>query len=291
MAALQHDLLHVVDEITQVERLKIVRAADPRNFDRVIDHPRRAERIERRRDDAGLCRQLAQLLRQPRLTHDQAVDVLLDGPPRHVRLLADDDDRLGPREQQIRVRLRQRDRYLAADAVDGITRLVDDLPVEHAQQVEHWDVLHAGRADGLHVVGRDLRRGEHAIERPVVVDDRDGRDGPVGLQRVPRAAQRHGAAQRGRRVVIEVAHLRAHGLDAHRRLKAEPVEDQLRLVRDVAEARGDIVALADGVLQRGIGHRGNDGVGIRVAVAGDVDGIHNSLLTARSGRPRPWSAE
>ena len=103
VAALQHDLLHVVDEIAQVERFEVVRAADARNFDCMIDHSRSAERVERRDDDAGLCGQLAQLLRQARLADDQAVDVLLDGAPRHVRLFADNDDRLRPGKQQIRI--------------------------------------------------------------------------------------------------------------------------------------------------------------------------------------------
>ena len=50
--------------------LEIVRAADARNFDCMIDHPRGAERVERRGDDAGLCGHLAQLLRQARLADE-----------------------------------------------------------------------------------------------------------------------------------------------------------------------------------------------------------------------------
>ena len=122
------------------------------------------------------------------------------------------------------------------------------------------------------------------------MDDRDGGDGAVGLQGIPRAAHRHGAAQRGRRVVVEVAHLRAHGLDAQRRLEAEAVEHELRLVRNVAEACGDVITLANGVLQRRIGHGGDNGVGIGVAVAGDIDRFHRGLLTARPGRPHRSAA-
>ena len=47
--------------------------------------------------------------------------------------------------------------------------------------------------------------------------------------------------QRGRRVVVQIADLRAHGLDADRRLKAEAAEHQPRLVGDVTEpGRDDI---------------------------------------------------
>ena len=82
-----------------------------------------------------------------------------------------------------------------------------------------------------------------------------------------------GVESRGR-IIVQVEDLGAHGVEQHRRLEAEAVEHELRLVRNVAEACGDVITLANGVLQRRIGHGRDDRVGIRVAVAGDIDGFH-----------------
>ena len=283
VAAFEYDLAHVVDKIGQVERLEILRAAHARDLDGVIDHAGRLVGVEGRGDDAGVRLHLPQLLRQLGLTHDQAADLLLDGAARHLRLLADDDDGVRTLEQQIFIVLRQRNGYLAADRVGQIPGLVQDLAVQNAQQIEDRDLIDAGIGKRAHVIARDFAGREHAVQLAVFV--RHGNGGNrfclVCLQSRPGPADRDCAGQGRRRVVVQIAHLRAHGLDAHRRLKAEAVEHKPRLVGDMPETRGNEFPVTQGVSKRGVGHGGNDGIGIGVAVAGDIDGFHEKPPYAR----------
>ena len=85
----------------------------------------------------------------------------------------------------------------------------------------------------------------------------------------------------GGRVIVQIAHLRAHGLDAHRRLEAEAVEHKPRLIGDMPQTRGNKFPIAQRVSQRGISHGGNNGIGIGIAVAGDIDGFHEKPPYAR----------
>ena len=131
MAAFQHHVLHIVNKVRQMERVQFFRPADAPGLDRVIDHTRGFERIKRRCDDTGCGGQLAQLLRKLGLTHDQAVDVHLDRAPRHLGLVAADDDGVLPGKEQILILLRKRDGYLAAHPVNQVPGFIDDLAVEH----------------------------------------------------------------------------------------------------------------------------------------------------------------
>ena len=63
-------------------------------------------------------------------------------------------------------------------------------------------------------------------------------------------------------------------MDQHRGLEAEAVQHQLGLVADAPQARGDVFPVAQGCAQLGIGHGRDDGIGIGVAVACDIDGFH-----------------
>lgn len=95
---------------------------------------------------------------------------------------------------------------------------------------------------------------------------------------MPGAVHCDGGVERRRRVVIQIAHLRADVAQRPRRTKAESVEQTLRLVADVAEVCGHIVAVTERVAQRGIGDGGHYGVRVRVPVAGDVNFIHEVRL-------------
>ena len=68
--------------------------------------------------------------------------------------------------------------------------------------------------------------------------------------------------------------LGVHIVNALGRLEAEIVQHGLGLVGNVAQAGRLIFPVAAGIAQRGIGHGGDDGIRIRVAVAGDVNGVH-----------------
>ncbi len=78
----------------------------------------------------------------------------------------------------------------------------------------------------------------------------------------------------GRSIEIQVTDLRAYIVDQNGRLVPEMVQDGLGLITDGTETGGDIAAASHGALQSGIGHRGYDGIGVRVAVTGDIDSIH-----------------
>ena len=102
-------------------------------------------------------------------------------------------------------------------------------------------------------------------------------DGDALLEHdAPGAVHRHGGVERGRRVKVQIAHLRAHVGDRHRRLKAEAVEHAARLVVDVVEVRRHIFAAAERVLQRGVAHGRHDRIGVRVAVACHINFIHEA---------------
>ena len=116
--------------------------------------------------------------------------------------------------------------------------------------------------------------GEHAVESAVLVGNRQRGERGLLAQYVPRAPDSHAGGQRGRRVEIEIAHLSAHCVYAHGRLEAEFLQHELRLIADFAQPRGDVFALAQRVLERGIGHCRDDRVGIRIFVACNIDGFH-----------------
>ena len=156
VAAFEHDLAHVVHEIGQVERLKILRAAHARDLNGIIDHAGGLVRVEGRGDDAGVRLHLPQLLRQLGLAHDQAADLLLDGAARHFRLFADDDDGVRAFKEQVFIVLRQGDGHLAADGVGQIAGLVQDLSVQNAQEIKNRDPVDAGIGKRAHIIACDL---------------------------------------------------------------------------------------------------------------------------------------
>ena len=190
-----------------------------------------------------------------------------------IRLVAADEDAAGIGQRRVVEVLRQGDEELARDSAVRRAGLVDEAALQHAQEVEERYVLHAVVVDGLYVVAGDVPRGEHAEERAVLVDDRH-RAQLVFADRPPGEIHRDGAAERGRAVEIQVAHLRAHGLDHRGRLKAEAVEQLLRLVVDGADARGLVFAVAHRVAEVRVRDRGDDRIGIGVPVPGHIYVAH-----------------
>ena len=273
VAALKHDLAHVVDVIVEVEADHVLRLARAGDRDRLIHQPRHAAGIERGGDDAGLARVL-----QPRRVHvglaeDDALHADIERAADHIRLVAAEDDAVGVGEEQVVAALGQGDRHHAGHAVDLLGAIVEDAPLDHAQEVEQRQRVHVPVADRAHAVGRDVAGGEHAVERAVLVDDGHGRDVLVAHD-VPGAVHRDGGVERRRCVVVQVAHLRADVADRYRLLKAEAIEQTLRLIADVAEMCGHVIPVAERVAQCGIGNGGRDGVRVRIPVAGDVNSVH-----------------
>ena len=277
VAALEHDLTHVVDVIIEVEADQILRVARAGDRDRLIHQPRHAAGIERGGDDAGLAGVFKPRGVDVGLAEDDALHADVERAADHIRLVAAENDAVGVGEEQVVAALRQGDRHHAGHAVDLLGAVVEDAPLDDAQEVEQRQRVHVPVADRAHAVGRDVAGGEHAVERAVLVDDGHGRDVLVAHD-VPGAVHCDGGVERRRGVVVQVAHLRAHVAQHPRRLEAEAVEQALCLVADVAEVCGHIVAVTEGIAQRGIGDGGHHGVRVRVPVAGDVNLIHEVRL-------------
>ena len=200
---------------------------------------------------------------------DDAAHAARYGALDDVRLVAADEDAVRVGEGRVLVILRQGDVELAGYLAHRAVELVHQRALQHAQQVEERQVVDAVLGDGLHVVGGDVPRGEHAAERAAVVHDGHGAHLAVA-HRAPGQVQRHRAVERRRVVIVEVLHLRAQVFHQRRGVGVEAREQPRRLVVHAAQPHGLVAALADGVLQVGVGNGGDDGVGVRVAVPGDV---------------------
>ena len=92
---------------------------------------------------------------------------------------------------------------------------------------------------------------------------------------LPCAADGGAGREHGGGVVIQIPHLGAHIGDQLGSLKAEAIQNDLSLVADLTQTGGLVLTLTQRILQRGIGHGRNDGVGIGVLMAGDINGIHS----------------
>ena len=128
--------------------------------------------------------------------------------------------------------------------------------------------------DLLQLVGGNVAGREHPVERAVVVEDGDGGDAGIP-HRAPGQIQRHGLVQLRGLVKVQIGDLGAHILYVHGRLEPEAVQHTLGLVVDRADADGLVFPVAQGVAQIGVGHGGDDGVGIGIAVSADIDVVHD----------------
>ena len=96
------------------------------------------------------------------------------------------------------------------------------------------------------------------------------------LQGFPAATHSDRRGQKGRCIKIQVVDLCKHIVDLLRRLKAEPIQHQLRLVRNVTQAGSFIFPIAYGIPQSGVSHSSNDGVSIRISMTSDINRIHKN---------------
>ena len=251
--------------------------ADAADGNRLIDQPHRAVGVEGRGDDAGVRGKIAQLLVQLRLTQDHAAHVQFQRAADHIRLVAADDDVVLAGEEQIFAALRQGNGNVAGDGVYQIAGLVQDPALQHTQKIKNRDLLNVRALNGAHIVGGDVAGGEHPEERAVLVRHGDRGDGGVGGKHRPGAADGQRARERGRGIIVQIAHLRAHGLDPGGSGESETIQHELRFIADMAKTRSAVFPVSERIAQGGVSHRGNDGVRIRVAVAGDINRIHRNL--------------
>ena len=279
VAALEHHLADVVDVVVQVEGDQPLGGAGPVDGRGLIDKAVDAAGIQRRGDDAGLARVFQPRRVNVRLAQDEAGDLLIQCAADHIRLAAAQHDAVRAVKQQVLAVLRQGDGHRTADGIHQVAAIAHDAALDDAKQVEQRDVVHTGIAHGVQAEGGDVAGGEHAVERAVLVDHGDGGDLLLAHQ-LPRTVHGDGGIQTGRAVKLQVAHLGADILDEPGRVEMETLQHTVGLVADRAQVHRHVLLLAQGVFQGGESHGGNDGVGIRVAVAGHIDLVHRSCSFA-----------
>ena len=94
-------------------------------------------------------------------------------------------------------------------------------------------------------------------------------------QSLPGTADGNRCAQYGRCIKVQILDLGVHVIDTLGSLETKAVQNDLGLVGYAAQTSGFIFPIAYGIAQSGISHSGDDGVGIGVAVTGNINRIHN----------------
>ena len=181
-----------------------------------------------------------------------------------------------PVEQQVLPALGQGDGNFPLDGVNVFPGLVEDLALQHREHVEQRHRLQHAQGNQGHIVAGDVLPGQHPIEGAVLVGHGQGGDVLLLLQHLPGPALGDRAAEDGRGIEIQVPHLSVHIGNALGGLEAKPIQHNLSFVGDVTQAGGLILPIAQRVAQGGVGHGGDDGIRIGVAVAGHINRIHRN---------------
>ena len=274
-AALQHGVADVVHVVVQVEADQVLALADAGDGQGVADEPHRPVGVQRRGDEAAAALHGQQLRGHLRLADDDAADADLQGPADHVRLVAADHDAVRPGEDEVFAARRQGDGDLAGDLVGVLAPGVEDAPLQHGEEVVDRNVVDVGLLDGGDIKVGHVPGGEHAVEGAVVIGHRHDGDA-VRLHGGPGPADGGGGGEGHGGVVVQVPDLGADVAEPGRGLRVEALQHGFGLVADLAQAGGLVLPQAQGVLQRGVGHGGDDGVRVGILVAGDINGIHRS---------------
>ena len=273
VAAVQQGLFHVVYVIAEMEADNVLGLAQAHHRHRLIDQASGLPGVQRCGDDAGVPGNLRQLRRNIRLANDQAAHLGLQCGLDHLRLVPADQDALRAQHRPVGIAFGNGDLHLAGHGVGGLGKLIDQIALQHADQIEQRDIADLAFVHGAQVVGGHVAGGQHAVQGAVVVEDGDGGDLPVphGL---PGQLQRHGAVQLRRVVKIQVTDLVAHILNVWRRLKPKAIEHVQRFIIDRADPHRGVLPVPQGIAQVGISHGGHDGIRIRIAVAGNINFVH-----------------
>ena len=256
-----------------MEADQIAGGAGAGDGDGLIDQAVDAAGVKGSGDDAGLARVLDPLRIHIGLAQDQAGHLHVQRAADHIRLAAAQHDAVGAVEQQVLAALGQGNGHAAGQGIHQVAALAHDAALDNAEEVEHGDLLHHGVGDGVQAEGGDVTGGQHAVQCTVLVGDGDGGD-LLAAHQLPGTVHGDGGVQAGRAVKVQIPHLSADVLDKAGRLEAEALQHPVGLVTDGAQMHRHILLFAQCVLQRGVGHGGDDGVGIRVAVAGHIDLVH-----------------
>ena len=256
-------------------------AANPAHRGGLEDEPCRPVGVEGGGDDAGGGGEIPQFLGKLRLTQHQAVHIHLQSPADHIRLVSAQDDGIGGVEQEILPALGQGDGHFPCHYVGVFSCLVENLSLQHGEDVEKGHGVQFSRHGLLHVVAGHILPGEHTVQGAVLIGYGDGGDVLLLLEHPPGSSHRDPGAEHRRGVKIQILHLGVHIPNPLGGLESEQIQHNLGFVGHMAQAGGLILPISHGVPQGGVGHGRHNGVGVRVPMPGYVNGIHRFLLNLR----------
>ena len=274
VTAFQKHFTHIIQIITEMEGDDVFLFAYSGDGDRLIDDSGHPAGVQRGGDDAGGRLPLGPAAFDLCLADDEAVDSLIQRHLDDLRLVAADQDAVPVNGAEILKRLGQGNHYLAGDGVHIVAEFIDQLALQHTEQVEKRQLVDAAVVYGLHVEGGDVTGGEHPVQTAVLVDNGHGGNLPL-----PHGApgQIHGDGAVQLRRPVQVADLGPHVLDQRRRFKAEAIQHILGLVVDCADAHRFVFPVSQGVSQVGICDCRHDRVCVRVAVSSNIDLAHDGI--------------
>ena len=274
VAVLQHGFPHIIHPVVQMEADQPTVVTDAADGGGLEQQAGGTVGVVGGGNDAGAGGQAAQLFAEFRLAEHQTVYIHFQGTADHVRLMAHQNNGVGAVKQQIIPALGQRNGHLTGNGVDVVTGIVEDLTLQNGKHIEQRDAVQLAGGDQAHVVVGDLIPGQHAIQSAVVVGDGDRGGGTMLMEHSPGAVHGDGRGKNRGLVKLQVPDLGVHTGNALGGLEPETVQNPLCLVGHTAQTGRFVFPVAQVVAQGCIGHGSHDGVGIRVSVAGNIDGIH-----------------
>ena len=273
VAALEHGILHIIDEIIQLEGDQFIRLGNPADRRGLIQETRGAPGVIRRGDDAGVRGDAVELFRQIALAQDDAVDLESQGFFHHILLLSAEDDGFGADVVQIPAGIRQGKDHLAGNGIEHVLLLVDDRPFNGGEDVKDGGIVDDGGGNGPHVTFGNAAGRDHAKQCAVLIGHRQRAEGGVFLQDFPRVAHGDVFAQLRGTVKVDVPHLCPDRGEQHGRLKAEAFQKKTGFIVQEAQPGRNISALAQRIAKTGIRHGGDDGICVRVAMTADIGNL------------------
>ena len=199
--------------------------------------------------------------------------MLIQGPLDHIRLAGHQDNIVSAGKTQVLRGLGHSHHNAAADVGGHAAALVDDAPLQYTDQVKYRQLLHLAVHQGLHAEGSDVSGREHAVQSVIVIHHGDGGNALLP-HHMPGPVHGDGGAEAGGCVILQVPDLGADRADGHGLVKAKMLEHTVCFIADVSQVRRNILPVAQGVAQGGIGHGRHDGIRIRIAVAGYKNLVH-----------------
>ena len=246
VTAFQKHLSHIIQIVAEMEGDDVLLLTDPGDGDRLIDDSGHPAGVQGSRDNAGGRLPFGPATFDLRLADDQAVYSLAQRCLDDLRLVAADEYAVPVNGGKVFKGLGQGDHHLAGDGVYIIAKLIDQLPLQNADQVKKGQLVDAAVVYGLHVERGDVAGGEHTIQTAVLVYDGHGCD--LSLAHcTPGQIHGDGAVQLRWPVKVQVADLGPHVLDQRRRFEAEAVQHILGFVVYRADAYCFIFPISQGI--------------------------------------------